>query len=530
MPTPAATTSKKRNLIVRQAALTDVDGIIDLIKKVYPGFPPYPRELIQSQINHYPEGVLVALVNGKIVGYSASLRIAEEKALAQHTWREITGNGYGSTHEEHGNVLYGYEVCVDPDARGMRIGQRFYNARKKICIHHRLKAIVFAGRIPNFKKRLKEVGSPENYIKAVKEKKVRDSVLSFQLRNGFKVLGVFPNYLPTDSESLGYGVHLIWRNPSYEEPSPEDKKNSKSGKKPAVVYPQYSSVVRAAAVQYRQRKINSFEEFEKMVKYFVDVVSDYKCDFVLFPELFTLQLLSIENEQLSPEKAIIHVAKYSERLENFFSDMAIRYNVNIIAGSHPQIVGDQVQNIAGVYLRDGQIYHQPKIHPTPNERYWWNVTGGSKVSVIPTDCGPIGVLVCYDCEFPELSRHLVNQGMRILFVPFLTDERQSYCRVRYCSQARAVENQIYVVMSGSVGNLPNVENLDIHYAQSCILTPCDFPFARDGIAADTTPNVETVAIADLRIDSLIEARNDGTVQNLKDRRHDLYGIRWMSRD
>jgi predicted amidohydrolase len=69
--------------------------------------------------------------------------------------------------------------------------------------------------------------------------------------------------------------------------------------------------------------------------------------------------------------------------------------------------------------------------------------------------------------------------------------------------------------------------MDIQYAQSCILTPCDFSFSRDGIAADTTPNVETVALADLRIDSLIEARNTGSVQNLKDRRHDLYYVKWL---
>ncbi|WP_288074548.1 nitrilase-related carbon-nitrogen hydrolase, partial [Marinobacter sp.] len=141
-------------------------------------------------------------------------------------------------------------------------------------------------------------------------------------------------------------------------------------------------------------------------------------------------------------------------------------------------------------------------------------------------CGPIGVLVCYDAEFPELTRHLVDQGIQILFVPFCTDERQSYLRVRYCCQARAVENQLFVVMSGNVGNLPKVPNMELQYGQSCILTPCDFPFARDGIAADTTPNVETVAFADLRPETLLTARNSGTVKNLKDRRHDLYTVNW----
>ena len=188
-----------------------------------------------------------------------------------------------------------------------------------------------------------------------------------------------------------------------------------------------------------------------------------------------------------------------------------------------------MQNIAYVFLRDGQVFQQPKIHPTPNEAYWWNIEGGDRLTAIQTDCGPIGVLICYDAEFPELARHLADQGVQILFVPFCTDERQSYLRVRYCCQARAVENQFYVVMSGNVGNLPRVANMDIQYAQSCVLTPCDFPFARDGIAADTTPNVETVAFADLRPETLRLARNSGTVKNLRDRRHDLYNVMWRGK-
>nr|WP_240530110.1 nitrilase-related carbon-nitrogen hydrolase [Novosphingobium sp. PC22D] len=152
--------------------------------------------------------------------------------------------------------------------------------------------------------------------------------------------------------------------------------------------------------------------------------------------------------------------------------------------------------------------------------------GGYGASMIPTDCGPIGVMICYDSEFPEIARHLVNQGALLLFVPFCTDERRGYLRVRYCCHARAVENQCYVVTSGVVGNLPNVENMDIHYAESAVLTPSDFPFARDGVAADTAPNTETIAIADLSIDDLLTSRQSGAVQNLRDRRFDLYRVDW----
>ena len=114
----------------------------------------------------------------------------------------------------------------------------------------------------------------------------------------------------------------------------------------------------------------------------------------------------------------------------------------------------------------------------------------------------------------------------MLFVPFCTDERQGYLRVKYCSQARAIENQFYVVTSGVVGNLPDVENMDIHYGASDIITPCDFPFARDGIAASAPVNTETIIFADLNLDDLVLARKSGTVQNFRDRRFDLYEVKW----
>ena len=102
-------------------------------------------------------------------------------------------------------------------------------------------------------------------------------------------------------------------------------------------------------------------------------------------------------------------------------------------------------------------------------------------------------------------------------------------RVRYCAQARAIENQCFTVLSGNVGNLPNVANMDIQYAQSCILTPCDFPFARDGIAAEASENVETLTISDVNLADLSWARAEGTVRNLADRRFDLYQIEWDKR-
>lgn len=517
-------TKSTSRVMTRNATAADIAEITELSARAYKsdGIQGYGHDEIMGQLNHFPQGQFVVTVAGEVVGYCATFRIAGEIALKPHTWAEITGNGFASRHQPDGEWLYGMDVFVDPDLHGYRIGQRLYNERKKLCQSLGLKGIVFAGRLPTLSKRMKKFGSAEAYVDQVVAKNQRDPVLSFQLRNGFEVIGVIKNYIPGDLPSLGHGIHLTWKNPKVEQDNNTHKDKKYGGRLP--------ETVRVGTVQYMQRRVSSFDEFIDIVEYFVDVVADYKGDFVVFPELFTLQLLSISDQKLSPVQSIEALTEFTPKYKSVMRDMAIRYNINIIGGSHPtKVKSGRVKNIAYIFLRDGSVHEQPKIHPTPNESYWWNIEGGDSLKAIETDCGPIGVLICYDSEFPELGRHLADQGAKIIFVPFCTDERQSYLRVRYCCQARAVENQCYVVMSGNVGNLPRVANMDIQYAQSCILTPCDFPFARDGIAADTTPNVETVAFADLRLDTLSIARNSGTVKNLLDRRHDLYRIQWSKK-
>jgi predicted amidohydrolase/ribosomal protein S18 acetylase RimI-like enzyme len=521
---PSKTLPPSQHVEVRNARHHDIPAIADLTTRAYAGtgMHGYTQGALKGQLNNFPEGQFVVVADGQVVGYCATFKVKEKTGLTPHKWAEITGNGYASRHDPEGDWLYGMEVCVDPAFRGLRLGQRLYNERKKLCQALGLKGIVFVGRLPSLARRLRKFGSAEAYVEQVVAKQQRDPVLSFQLRNGFEVLGLVPHYLDVDHQSLGYGVHLVWRNPKVAQVQSTQQTKGYGGRLP--------DTVRVGTVQYMQRKVSSFEEFLEFVEYFVDVVADYKGDFVVFPELFTLQLLSIESQQLSPIESIEALTKYTPRLKDAIHDLAIRYNINIIGGTHPtRVPSGRVENISYVFLRDGSVHQQPKIHPTPNEVYWWNIEGGSVLNAIETDCGPIGVLICYDSEFPELARHLTDQGVQILFVPFCTDERQSYLRVRYCCQARAVENQCFVVMAGNVGNLPNVANMDIQYAQSCILTPCDFPFARDGVAADTTPNVEMVAFADLRPETLHMARNSGTVQNLRDRRHDLYSVHWRGK-
>ncbi|WP_420605964.1 GNAT family N-acetyltransferase [Novosphingopyxis sp.] len=508
----------KARLEVRQAKIADIPAIAHLIRRVYKDMPPYTHGELRGQLNNFREGQFVAILDEELVGYCASSRISGSIALKPHDWEEITGNGFGSRHDPAGDWLYGYEMCVDPKTRGTRIGKRLYEERRTLAERLELRGIVFGARMPGLARalRAKKVESPEDYLDQVQTKKIRDQVISFQIANGFEPIGVLKNYLPEDKASKANAAHMMWKNPYVDHDSPKKFR-----------VPRDVEQVRLATVQLQARAVSGFEDFIGNIEYFVDVAADYESDFVVFPELFTLMLLSSEKKETSPQEAIEVLSKWTPRIREEFARMAMSYNINIIGGSHPTRTEDgDIQNVAYVFLRDGAIHEQEKIHPTPNERYWWNIKGGDSIDVIQTDCGPIGVLICYDSEFPELARRLVDEGARIIFTPFCTDSRQGYLRVRYCCQARAIENQCYVVMSGNVGNLPNVHNMDIQYAQSCILTPCDFPFARDGIAAEATENVETLTISDVNLADLAWARSEGTVRNLTDRRFDLYHIEW----
>lgn len=516
MSEPLPAEKEKAALIVREAEYSDIKAVIALNIHVYGAEEAFRPEMIRSQIRRFPEGQFVAVYEGAIVGHCATFRINERAARASHSWEGITGGGFASRHEPDGDMLYGMEVCVNKELRGMRIGRRLYDARRNLCKRLNLKGIIFGGLMPGFVKRAGKTGTPEAYLEAVLARKYRDTVLSFQLKNGFEAHGVLRNYIKSETDP-GHAALMIWRNPNYRDP--EEMKSS-------VGYGGGRSV-RLACVQLQARAVQSFDEFMGHIEYFIDVAADYTADFVVFPEMLTVPLLSAEKKRLSPGDGIKRITEYTEPFVEKMRQMAMSYNVNIIGGSHPVMQEDgSIENVCYVFLRDGSVHAQPKLHPTPSERMWWNIKGGDYLNVIDTDCGPVGVLICYDSEFPETARHLTDQGAQIIFVPYCTDERQGHNRVRYCCHARAVENQIYVATAGIVGNLPMVENMDIHYAESCILTPCDFPFARDGIAAEAPANTETIIFADVRTDTLHEARGAGTVRNLKDRRFDLYATRW----
>lgn len=465
---------------------------------------------LQTLINKFPQGQLCVTIGDNVVACALSVIIDYSRFGDKHTYIDIIGQYRFDTHDEEGDVLYGIEVFVDPAYRGLRLGRRLYDARKTLCEELNLRAIMAGGRIPHYSK-YAETLTPRAYIDKVKQREIHDPTLRFQLANDFHVRKIMRNYLPGDKESKDYATLLEWINIYYDASADERVHGLKVQ-------------VRIGVVQWQMRPYESMDALMKNAEYFVDAVSDYSSDFILFPEFFNAPLMAPYNH-LSEVEAIRRLAGYAEPLRDQFLKLAVSYNVNIITGSMPLLKEDgTLVNVSWLCRRDGSWDSMCKIHPTPSEVSAWGMSGGTEIRAMDTDCGKIGILICYDSEFPEAARILADQGMNILFVPFLTDTQNGYMRVRHCAQARAIENECYVVMAGAVGNLPNVNNMDIQYAQSAVLTPSDFSFPTNTTKAEATPNTEMVLLADVNLDLLKELHERGAVQNLKDRRRDLYQV------
>jgi predicted amidohydrolase/ribosomal protein S18 acetylase RimI-like enzyme len=498
-------------VIIRGLAIEDYEDLHEAMLLSYEQVDddPWARRQVAELLRKFPEGQMAVEVNGKVVGCALALLVDYSKFGDNHTYSEITGDETFSTHDPHGDVLYGIDVFVHPDYRGLRLARRLYDLRKELCERYNLRGMVAGGRIPGYKRHAAEL-TPREYIHRVRMKELYDPILSFQLSNGFHVKKVLKQYLTGDTESLEYATLLEWSN-IYHEDKPRDLYRDKRE-------------VRIGVVQWQMRASNSIDAIIDQAEYFIDTVSDYESDFVMFPELFNAPLLVAYNE-VSQARAMRRLAETTEPILARMREFAVSYNINIIAGSMPVVDKKHLYNVAYLCRRDGSIESVRKIHITPSEREAFGMSGGNVIKALDTDCGKIGILVCYDVEFPEMSRMLCDQGAEILFVPYMTDLQTGYQRVRYCAHARAIENECYVAITGSVGNLPRVDNMDIQYSKSAIFSPSDFAFPSTGIMAESTPNTEMVLIADVDLDLLKHLADKGSVNNRRDRRTDLYTMK-----
>ena len=276
--------------------------------------------------------------------------------------------------------------------------------------------------------------------------------------------------------------------------------------------------IRVAALQYFIRPVQSFSQFRDQVEGLVDTAADYKCNVMVFPEYFTLQLLTLNNMKRQISEQVRDLAGQVPQYLELMTEMAKKHSIYIVGGSIPVNDGDddKIFNDCFLFAPDGNLGVQGKLHMTRFEKEEWFVSPRSGLRVFETKFGRVAISICYDAEFPELARTAARMGAHVLFVPSCTDERQGFLRVRYCCQARAIENQIYVVQAHTVGSLPSVPAVSLNYGQAAILTPSDFAFSRDGILAEGNPNQEMMVIGELNMKTIADSREAGTVLPLSD--------------
>ncbi|MFT4857914.1 MAG: GNAT superfamily N-acetyltransferase, partial [Planctomycetota bacterium] len=301
---------------------------------------------IETLLGKFPEGQVVIRVNDQLAGCALSIVVNEDLLEGDHTYKDITTDFTFENHSYEGDLLYGIDVFIKPEFRGLRLGRRLYDYRKELCEKLNLKGIVFGGRIPNYHKHADKM-TPKEYLEKVKLKEIYDPVLNFQLANDFHPARIMRNYLEGDASSGEFAVLLEWNNIYYEKP------NKKATSK--------KTIVRLGLIQWQMRLYENLDELMQQAEYFVDAVSAYRSDFVLFPELFNAPLMA-EFNHLSESEAIRGLAKYTDEIVKRFAKLSISYNINIITGSMPKIKDDKLYNVGYLCKRDGSIDYYEKLH------------------------------------------------------------------------------------------------------------------------------------------------------------------------
>ncbi len=305
---------------LKSATLESYDGVLDSYWK---------KEHLQQLTTIFPKGQVVIKIDGVLAGCALSLIVDYNKLEDNHTYSDVIFGDKFNNHDNKGDVLYGIDVFIKPEFRGLRLGRRLYDYRKELCEELNLKSIAFGARIPNYFKFKNEI-TPKQYIEKVKRKEIHDPVLNFQISNDFFPVRVIKGYLQGDTASNEYAVLMKWENINY------TKKSIRAGS--------VKTIVRLGLIQWQMRTYNSLEELMQQVTYFIDSVAAYRSDFALFPEFFNAPLMAKYNHMYEPD-AIRELAKYTNVIVKKMQQLSISYNINIITGSMPELIEDKLYNV-----------------------------------------------------------------------------------------------------------------------------------------------------------------------------------------
>ena len=275
---------------------------------------------------------------------------------------------------------------------------------------------------------------------------------------------------------------------------------------------------RIAAAQYPIEFLGDWAHFEAKVARWVDEAVHNGAKLLLFPEYFSMELASLfpaEIHSSLPAQLPALQTALPQFLE-LFADRAWQNGVYICAGSFPVRARDGYRNRSYLFFPDGHHEHQEKLQMTRFESEQWLIGAGDEVRVFDTELGRLAIDVCYDGEFPLIARRQVEMGADLILVPSCTDTLAGYWRVRIGSQARALENQCYVVQASTVGQAPWSPAVDVNFGAAATYTPVDRGFPDDGVLAVGTLNAAQWVYGDVDLAAIAEVRRNGQVFNYRD--------------
>ncbi len=278
-------------------------------------------------------------------------------------------------------------------------------------------------------------------------------------------------------------------------------------------------VIRAASAQYPIEEITSFAAFEDKLSQWVQQAVAHGAQLLVFPEYAAMELARIAGRQISLdlhgsiEALQYHIGHY----EAAHAELAKRYGVFILAGSVPTRLTDgRFVNRAQFFSPKGHSGFQQKHLMTRFEGEEWGISPSAGLCVFDIGIAKIGIAICYDSEFPLIARALAEGGAEILIVPSCTESLAGYYRVKHSCAARALENQMYVIQSPTVGTAPWTVAVDVNVGAAGFFAPPDKKFPADGVLALGTLNEAQWVYATLDLDLLTEVRKDGDVLNSRD--------------
>lgn len=277
--------------------------------------------------------------------------------------------------------------------------------------------------------------------------------------------------------------------------------------------------VKIAAAQYDISFLENWAAYEQKVTQWVLDAAAQDAKILLFPEYFSMELASLFAQDIysSLSNQLDALQSLHDDFIALFKNLAVKHQCLIQAGTFPVFVGKGVYlNRAYLFNAAGQIDYQDKLMMTRFENEQWLITAGKDLKVFSTEYGKIAINICYDSEFPLLARKQVEAGCTLILVPSCTDTVAGYHRVKIGCQARALENQCYVVQSSLVGLAPWSEAVDINVGAGAVYTPVDKGFPDNGILSIGEFNAVQWVYADLNLAACATVRENGQVFNYRD--------------